>query len=284
MALKFGVNTQTWVAGFAPKDYWLIEHAAKLGFDFIELSYGENETVFDPKAVKKMLDDNGLGTALCGYLGGDRDITSTDSSVREMGFRYFRNAAETALMLGATRFTGPLYAEIFFGRPMSAEERKAWWDRSVKGMRECAKICGDHGLTIGIEPINRFETGFINVAHDAVRYVEEVGSPHLGILLDTFHMNMEEKKLGAAIREAGAHLVHFHANGNDRGAAGNDHVPWTEVADALKAIGYSGGVAIESIAPYDEGLINGHKMWRPMGLSQDAVAQDGLKFLKQLLG
>jgi D-psicose/D-tagatose/L-ribulose 3-epimerase len=282
MAVKFGVNTQTWVGGFAPKDYPLIEKAAKIGFDFIELSYGENETVFDPVIVKQMLEDKGLGVVLCGYIAADRDITSTAPSVRATGIEYFRNAAKTASTIGARLFAGPLYAEIFRGRWLPAEERKAEWNRSVKAMKECAKICGDHGVTIALEPLNRFETDFLNTAYDTARYLEEVDSPHVKVLLDTFHMNMEEKNFAAAIKMVGKHLAHFHANGVDRGTPGADHVPWPEVAGALRAVDYSGGLAIEGFAPYDVGLVNGGKIWRPVAESQDRLASDGLKFLKGL--
>jgi len=94
-----------------------------------------------------------------------------------MGLKYFRNAAETAKVLGAKVFCRSLYAELFRGRWLPDDERKAEWDRSVKAMKEAADICADGGLTIALEPLNRFETDFINTAHQAKRYVEEVASP-----------------------------------------------------------------------------------------------------------
>jgi len=282
MKVKYGVNTQTWVGGFGPQDYPLVEKAAKLGFQVIEISYGENETVFDPKALKRLLDEHGLGVVMCGYIHPNRDITSTDPSLRAMGMKYFRNAAETAKILGAKVFAGPLYAEIFRGRWLPEDERKAEWDRSVKAQREAADICADAGLTIAMEPLNRFETDFINTAHQAVRYVEEVGKANVKVHLDTFHMCMEEKHFGSAIREAGKHLAHVHANSNDRGTPGEGHIPWSEVVTALKDVNYAGIVSIEGFAPYDKGLVEGGKIWRPVAKSQDQLAIDGLKFLKSV--
>ncbi len=283
MSIKYGVNTQTWVGGFAPKDFPLVERAAKIGFDVIEISYGESETVFDAKALKELLDEHGLDVIMCGYIATDRDITSTDPSVRARGMQYFRNAGETAAILGARMFAGPLYAEIFRGRWLPEAERRAEWERSVKALTEAGAICADYGVTIGLEPLNRFETDFLNTAHDAVRFVEAVDHPNVKIHLDTFHMNLEEKSHGDAIREAGEHLVHFHANCNDRGTPGSGHIPWQDVATALKDVGYSGTISIEGFSPYDKGLVNGGKIWRPVAKTQDEVAIEGLKFLKQLL-
>lgn len=283
MKVKFGVNTQVWFGGFSSKNFDVVPKVAKLGFEFIEVSYGEMEPPFNPKELKKLIDDAGLGVGLCGYLAGDRDITSKDAKVVENGLKYFASAAKTAEVLGAQIFCGPLYAELFRGRWLSVADRKAEWERGVGGLKKAGKICGDHGLTIAMEPLNRFETDFLNTAHDAVRMVEDVGSPNVRIHLDTFHMNIEEKNIGKAIKEAGKHLVHFHCCGNDRGAPGSEHMPWQEVADALKAINYQGVVAIEGFNPADSDLANGGKIWRPVAPNQDAVACEGLEFLKEIL-
>lgn len=282
MKVKYGINTQTWVGGFVAKDFPLVEKAARMGFDVIEIAYGENETVFDPQALKRLLDEHGLDVIMGGYIHPSRDLTSRDPSVRTVAMQYFRNAAETAKALGANIFGGPLYAEIFRGRWLPEDERKAEWDRSVKAMREAADICADVGVTIALEVVNRFESDFINTAHQAVRYVEEVDKANVKILLDTFHMCMEEKHFGPAIREAGRYLAHFHANSNDRGTPGEGHIPWSEVAAALRDVNYTGTVSIEGFAPYDKSLVEGGKIWRSVARSQDQLASDGLKFLKSL--
>ena len=283
MDVKFGVNTQVWFAGFSSRNFDVVPKVAKLGFDVIEISFVDPEPPFDPKELRRRTDDAGLGVAMCGYLSADRDIASRDPRVVEKGIAYFAGAARTAEVLGARIFCGPLYAELFRGRWLSEAERRAEWERGVAGLKQAGRICADHGLTIALEPLNRFETDFLNTARDAVRLVQDVGSLHVKIHLDTFHMNIEEKSLGTAIREAAGYLVHFHCCGNDRGAPGSEHVPWQEVGSALKDISYKGVIAIEGFNPGDTDLANGGKIWRPVAPSQDAVAVEGLRFLRGLL-
>jgi D-psicose/D-tagatose/L-ribulose 3-epimerase len=282
MRVRFGVNTQVWFGGFSTKNFDVVAKAARLGFEFLEISFGEMSPPFDPKELRRLIDDAGLGIGMCGYIAGDRDITSSDARVVEKGLAYFASAAKTAETLGVHMFCGPLYAVLFRGRWLSAADRAAEWDRGVAGLKKAGAICGDHGLTIALEPLNRFETDFINTAPDAVRLVEAVASPHVKIHLDTFHMNIEEKSFGEAIRCAGRHLVHFHCCGNDRGAPGSEHVPWQEVAAALKAVNYEGVVAIEGFNPADSDLANGGKIWRAVAPNQDAVASEGLAFLRKI--
>jgi D-psicose/D-tagatose/L-ribulose 3-epimerase len=282
MKVTFGVNTQVWFGGFSTKNFDVVEKAARLGFQFLEISYGEMVPPFDPRELKKRIDDAGLGIGLCGYLMPDRDITSTEGKVVENGLAYFTGAAKTAETLGARIFCGPLYAELFRGRWLSAADRAAEWERGVAGLKKAGAICADRGLTLALEPINRFETDFLNTAHNAVRLVQEVGSRNVKIHLDTFHMNIEEKNIGKAITEAGSHLAHFHCCGNDRGAPGSEHVPWREVAEALKTIDYRGVVSIEGFNPADSGLANGGKIWRPVAPNQDSVASEGLAFLRSV--
>jgi D-psicose/D-tagatose/L-ribulose 3-epimerase len=137
-------------------------------------------------------------------------------------------------------------------------------------------------VTIALEPLNRFETDFMNQSEKAVRLAEDVGSSAVGILLDTFHMAIEEKNQGEAIRHAGRHLKHFHSCENDRGSPGTGQVDWPEVRDALKAINYDGAVVIEGFNPDVVDLANGARIWRPMAPSPDRLAGDGIKFLKKL--
>jgi D-psicose/D-tagatose/L-ribulose 3-epimerase len=282
MKVKFGVNTQVWFGGFSTKNFDIVATAARLGFEYLEISFGEKEPPFDPRELRRRIDDAGLAVGMCGYLSGDRDITSADARVAQNGINYFASAARTAETLGAHIFCGPLYAELFRGRWLSDSDRAAEWERGVASLVKAGRICADHGLTIALEPLNRFETDFITTAHDAVRMVKAVSSTHVKVHLDTFHMNIEEKSLRGAIMEAGPDLVHFHCCGNDRGAPGSEHVPWREVADALKAIDYTGIVAIEGFNPSDKDLVNGGRIWRAVAPSQDAVATEGLAFLRKL--
>ena len=184
--------------------------------------------------------------------------------------------------LGGGVFSGPIYAELFRKRWLPKDQRAAEWERCATSLREIAKSAETQGVTIALEPLNRFETDFMNLSEQAVRMVEDVGSPAVGILLDTFHMGIEEKNQADAIRRAGKYLKHFHTCENDRGTPGTGQVRWTEVRDALKSIGYDKIVAIEGFNPEIVDLANGACIWRPMAPSPDRLAGDGVKFLKKL--
>jgi D-psicose/D-tagatose/L-ribulose 3-epimerase len=165
----------------------------------------------------------------------------------------------------------------------TADERAKDVDLLVKNLGDLSKYAGDRGVVLGIEPLNRFETSFINLASQVIEVVDRVNHPSCKIMLDTFHMNIEEKSLGNAIRAAGKRMVHFHACENDRGAPGSGNVTWDDVADALRDIGYDGPVVIESFTNKVKSIARAAAIWRPFEASQDALAQNGVSFLKKLL-
>jgi D-psicose/D-tagatose/L-ribulose 3-epimerase len=156
-------------------------------------------------------------------------------------------------------------------------------DTLVKNLRELALYARDHGVVLGIEPLNRFETSFINLASQAVEVIDRIDHPSCRIMLDSFHMNIEEKSLGNAIRAVGSRLCHFHACENDRGAPGSGNVMWGEVKQALRDIHYDGPVVIESFTNKVKSIARAAAIWRAFEPSQDSLAQNGLNFLKGLL-
>ena len=193
-----------------------------------------------------MLRDLELGTSVCAVIGADRDLIHPDAAIRDNGMAYLRTAINVAAELGPTSVAGPLYSAVGRCWQMTADERARDIDLLVQQLRTLAEYAGDRGVVLCIEPINRFETSFINLAEQAIEVIDRVDHPACQIMLDTFHMNIEESSLGAAIRAVGPRLKHFHACENDRGTPGSGHVPWQDVADGLKAIGYDGPVVIES--------------------------------------
>jgi D-psicose/D-tagatose/L-ribulose 3-epimerase len=137
-----------------------------------------------------------------------------------------------------------------------------------------------HDMTLAIEPLNRFETFFLNTAADAVRLCDEVNHPNVGILFDTFHANIEEKDVAAGYRTVARHLKHVHTCENDRGIPGSGHVDWKAVFQALRDIGYDGWLTIESFGFAIEGLTAAAAIWRDLAPTPDSIAFDGVKFLK----
>jgi len=138
-------------------------------------------------------------------------------------------------------------------------------------------------VVLGLEPLNRYETSLVNTVEQALEIVEALDSPGCAIQLDTFHMNIEEKDPAAAIRLAGSRIGHVQVCGNDRGAPGNDHIDWPSIADALAEVRYVGPVCIESFTAENKTIATAASIWRPLERSQDAIAIDGLAFLRGLL-
>ena len=208
-------------------------------------------------------------------FGPTRDLTHEDPKYRQESLDYMTQGFVLCQAAGATIFPGPMYSSVGKRRQISADQKKKEWDLAVAGIRKAAKRAADHGVTLGIEPLNRFETDLINTAEQVMRLISDIGEKNVGAHLDTFHMNIEEKDSGAAIRLAGDRLVHFHACENDRGAPGSGrNIDWDNVAQALKDVKYNGNAVIESFTPACS-IAGAAAIWRPLAKSQDALATDG---------
>jgi D-psicose/D-tagatose/L-ribulose 3-epimerase len=276
-----GVNSWVWVS--PPTDenlQWIAPNAKALGFDLLELPV-EQPGDWDPGRTADLLGGLGLRAAVCAAFGPGRDLTNP--ATVETTQAYLRSCIDAAATLGAGVVAGPIYAPVGKTWRMDAAERAATIGRLADNLAALADYAGTRGVRLALEPINRFETSFINTAAQALEVVERVDSPALGVLLDTFHMNIEEKRQPDAIRLVDKRLVHFHACGCDRGAPGADHLDWSGIAAALREIGYGGAVVIESFTPRNESIARAAAIWRPLAESQDALARDGLAFLRRVL-
>lgn len=281
--MRFGVNTWVWVSPLTTAELEnLAPHVASLGFDWIEVPV-EGTSDIDYARAADIIKASGLGVSVCAAMGPDRDLIHPDAAIRENGAAYIRHCIDAVKALGGTNFVGPLYSSVGRVWQQTPEERAQDMAVLVEQLKALADYAGERGVVMGVEPLNRFETSFINLAEQVAEVVDRVGSPSCQIMLDTFHMNIEERSLGDAIRLAGKRLVHLHSCENDRGAPGSGHVPWADVAKALKDIGYDGPVVIESFTNKVKSIARAAAIWRPLAESQDALAANGLKFLKGLL-
>ena len=281
--MQFGVNTWVWTAPLTTEELSrLAPKVAEMGFDWIEIPL-ESLGDLDYEMGAKLIADNGLGASCCAAMGPDRDLIHSDPNIRANGRAYIRGCIEACETLGVTNLVGPIYSAVGRTWAMTDEERARDTDQLVESLKELAAYAGDHGVVLGIEPLNRFETSFINLAAQAITVVDRVDNPACKIMLDTFHMNIEEKSLGDAIRAAGPRLIHLHACGNDRGAPGAGNIDWNDVAQGLADIDYDGPVVIESFTAKVKSIARAAAIWRPLAPSQDALAAEGVKFLKQLL-
>jgi D-psicose/D-tagatose/L-ribulose 3-epimerase len=281
--MKFGANTFIWFSPVTVDDIKSVAPAmAEGGFDIIELPL-EAVDGFNYNEAAAIIKDNGLNVSTCAVVTADRDLIHEDAAIRENGKAYIRHCIEATQTLGGTNVIGPIYSAVGRTWQSTAEERARDTDLLVEQLKELSAHAAGHGVIMGIEPLNRFETSFLNLASQAIEVVDRVDNPACKILLDTFHMNIEEKSLGDAIRAAGPRLIELHSCENDRGAPGSGNVDWDGVAQALKDINFDGPVVIESFTTTVETIARAAAIWRPLGPTQDAIAYDGLAFLKKLL-
>ena len=281
--MKFGVNTWVWTSPLTTEELEkLAPHVKQMGFDWIEVPL-ESLDDLDHRRGAEIIRGHGLGVSCCVAMGPDRDLIHPDKAIRDSGMAYLKGAIQATNTLGGSNLVGPLYSAVGRTWQSTAEERARDTDLLVDNLGELARFAGEHGVMLCVEPLNRFETSFINLAEQAIPVVDRVGHPNCQMMLDTFHMNIEEKSLGDAIRSVGPRLKHLHACENDRGAPGSGNVAWDEVAAGLKDIGYDGPVVIESFTAKVKSIARAAAIWRSLAPSQDALAADGVKFLRELL-
>lgn len=276
--MSFGVNLFLWTAGYTDNEVGLIAKVKQLGFDVVEIPLDLLDAISVEK-TKKALEETGLGVTGCAVVGERRDLISESAEIRKEAFTYFSRCLKLLASWGGTVLCGPAYSAV--GKLTGTARTMEEWKRAVSGLKELAKVAEDLGVRIALEPLNRFETYFLNTAEDAVALVQEVGSRAVGVHLDTFHMNIEEKCLYKAIKTAGSYLYHFHTCENDRGTPGEGHVEWDDVFQALREVNYKGALVIESFVPGVKEIARAASIWRELAPSNDYVAAKGLEFLKK---
>lgn len=281
--MQIGVNAWVWTSPLTTEELEKLAPQVKgMGFDWLEIPLESLEDM-DHQRGGKILKEYGLGVSTCAAMGEDRDLIHPDPDIRANGMAYIKGAIQATHQLGATNFVGPLYSAVGRTWQSTTEERARDTDLLVNNLTELAEFAADYDVVLCLEPLNRFETSFINLAEQALPIIERVDRANCQMMLDTFHMNIEEKSLGNTIRAVGSHLRHMHTCENDRGAPGTGNIPWDEVAQALKDIDYQGPVVIESFTAKVQSIARAAAIWRSLAPSQDALAEDGLKFLRQLL-
>ncbi|MDQ3213008.1 MAG: sugar phosphate isomerase/epimerase [Acidobacteriota bacterium] len=279
---QIGVNAWVWSSPIDTEELSrLAPKIATMGFDLVEVPI-ESTTDLDYGKGAEIARANGLAVSVCAAMGPDRDLIHPDESIRTNGMNYVRHCIDATKTLGAANLAGPLYSAVGRTWQQTADERRHDLDLLVRQLRELSAYAGERGVTLCVEPLNRFETSFLNLTSQAIEVVDRVDHKACGLLLDTFHMNIEERSIGDAIRAAGPRMRHLHTCENDRGAPGSGHVPWDEVARACRDIGYNGPMVIESFTNKVKSIARAAAIWRPFATSQDALATEGLRHLRTL--
>jgi len=280
--MGIGVNAWVWTSPFTDKTLNLLDKAKKMGFDSFEVPV-ESIDNFTHAKLKDAFKRTGLKPCICGAFGPSRDLTNDDPKYRKESLDYIADLLKLAKLLDAKVIAGPMYSAVGKRRQVSPAQKKKEWDLAVKGLKQAGKMAADYGVTLAIEPINRFEIDLINTCAQAKQMIKDVAHPNVKIHLDTFHMNIEEKSFYDAIVLAGKDLAHIHACENDRGAPGSGVIDWADVAKGLKKVGYKGECVIESFTPECKAIAAAAAIWRPLAKSQDSLASDGVKYLKKVL-
>jgi D-psicose/D-tagatose/L-ribulose 3-epimerase len=263
---------------FTEKDLPLLDHAKKMGFDAVEIIPFDVDN-FPAGKVKAAAADLGLVINTGFGMPLEYNIISPDPAVRKAGVEFSKRLIDVSNEAGAQVFGGMVYCGWGYltGRMRSDEE----WKWGVENYRKIAEHAQrSSGLILGIEPVNRFESHFINTAADAVRFIREVGVPNVRVHLDTFHMIREEDDFAKAVHEVGGLLGYVHACENQRGIPGSGMTPWVQFFTALKQVGYDGCITIESFTPEIEAVAKLCCIWRKLADSAEQLATEGLAFLK----
>jgi D-psicose/D-tagatose/L-ribulose 3-epimerase len=275
--MKFGVNTFIWGAMFGPSDFHLLPGIKANGFDGIEVPILDPGT-FDAAALGRELDRIGLERTAVTIVPGGTSLASSDASVRQQACTHLEACIAAARDAGATILAGPMYTPVGYltGYRRTSEE----WKWTVDSWQRLAPAVHAAGIEIALEPLNRFETYFLNTVADATKLCAAIGVPAIGILLDTFHANIEEKSIGDAVRHAAPHLKHLHTCENDRGTPGSGHVAWQEFFSAVDEIGYNRWLTIESFGFALGPLSAAAAIWRDLAPTPETIAFSGIKFLR----
>lgn len=270
----FGVHTSMWTMAWDREGCTrAVAKAVSYGMDFLEIALLRPDAV-DTAHSRRTLEAAGM-RAVCS-LGLPEAVWASRNP--EGAGDFLRLALDTAAALGAEALSGVVYGGI--GERTGAPPTVTELDNVARVLGGAAAHAKSLGLSLGIEPVNRYESHLINTGRQAAAMIERVGAENLFAHLDTYHMNIEEKGVAQGILDARAHLRYIHLSESDRGTPGAGTVQWDEVFAALRAIGFQGGLAMESFINMPPEIACGLSVWRPVASGEAEVMQNGLPFLR----
>jgi D-psicose/D-tagatose/L-ribulose 3-epimerase len=270
----FGVHTSMWAGNWdRTSAERAIAAAVHYEMDFIEIPLLDAPAV-DAAHTRALLEKHDL-SAVCS-LGLPQTVWPSHNP--QGAIEYLKVAIDKAADLGAQALSGVTYGGI--GERSGVPPTETEYDSVARALGPAAKHAKSRGLLLGIEPVNRYETHLINTGWQAVEMIERVGADNIFVHLDTYHMNIEEKGAANGILDAREHLKYIHLSESDRGAPGAGNIPWDEIFAALAAIGFRGGLAMESFINMMPELALSLSVWRPVAKDEAEVMGTGLPFLR----
>ncbi|MBP3978911.1 sugar phosphate isomerase/epimerase [Microbacterium sp. BLY] len=281
MPRTIAVNTWVWTspltdAALEP----LARTAARMGYDALELPL-ESVGDWDPVRARAVLDDLGMGAVVVGAMGPGRSLLARAGDVPATQ-DYLRACLDAAVILRSPVVAGPFYAPTGVTWRLSAGERAAAIGELRENLAPLARDAADRGLILAVEPLNRYETSLLNTVGQSLEALEPLLGAGVGLALDTYHLNIEEKHPAEAVRAAGAALAHVQVCGSDRGAVGDDHTDWPEMLRALDDVGYRGVLGLESFTGENATIAVAASVWRPLAASQHDLAARSIAHLRAL--
>ena len=276
--MKHAVNTYLWTIHFDETNLALLDQVQEWGFDGLEIARFKLDNL-PTKKIRRELEKRNLGCVFCSSLTGELSLISEDRDIRHKALSFIKQTIAIASELGANTLAGPMISPV--GYLSGYRYTKDEWQRAVESLQSLTETLEQHDVTFALEMMNRFETYFMTTIAEGVKLCEEVNSSRIGLLVDSFHSNIEEKDLGAAIRYGGKHIKHVQTSDNDRGTPGSGSIDWDGIFSALKEIDYDGWVNIECFNPSVEELAARACIWRDLAPSAEALATQGLAFMKQ---
>lgn len=285
--MKIGVSTFAWTGRFEQRHLELFSllQARRLAGDAMVISVLE-VPMFVPRdlpvaAIRQAVQSTGIGCTVCAILPPGINPISPSPEERALARRHFEECIRTAAEMGASLIAGPVLAPIGYlpGHRPTTEE----WSWAVEYLHALATALVTYGLTLAIEPVNRAETFLLRTLADAKALCEEVGSPNIGITVDTFHANIEEKDMCSAVATLGPWLRHVHASESDRGLLGTGHVPVKQLLKTLKQIRYDGLLMLEGFGYLEAESSAPGYLWADQAVTPQSIAFDGERFLRDTL-
>jgi D-psicose/D-tagatose/L-ribulose 3-epimerase len=277
--MRYAVHAYAWTSSWSNEDLAIVDRAAGLGLDTLEIPLMELDAV-DPPAIRERADRAGIGLLTSVVCPEDADPSSEDDGVRERGLDFLKRCIDATADMGADVFTGVTYSAL--GRRLERRPAREDMSRAAEVMRPAARYAAGREVRLGIEPVNRYESFLVNTAAQALELMELIGEPNVGIHLDAYHMNIEENEFRAPVVLVAEHLLHFHLSESHRGIPGRGTVDWEAIMSALGEAGYAGHVGLESFAEVSDAMRGATCIWRDLAPSSDELVSEGLAFLKGL--
>ena len=287
--MKFGIYYSYWEQEWSADCLKYVEKVAKLGFDVIEIA-AHHLNSYSPAHIAQIgrsARENGITVTAGLGPSPQRNLSSADPSIRKAGRAFFEETLTNLAKLDIRVIGGALhsYWPVDYSKPVDKAGDRA---RGLEGVSRLADFAADLGIDLCLEVLNKFENHVLNTAEEGVAFVREIGKPNVKVMLDTFHMNIEEDSFGDAIRLAGPLLGHFHTGENNRRVPGKGRLPWHEIGAALREIGYGGAVVMEPFVKMGGQVGNDIRVWRDLSgnaneVQMDEAARQALAFSRYVL-